>query len=95
MFTEAVKDPDAVQMLVHEDGLELPELAGRYHDRLEHDPSDLHAARRLAQDEERVRIGIFYKNPSLPRYEETRHLPAHTAEDRVAILNEELDRYAI
>jgi 2-oxoglutarate ferredoxin oxidoreductase subunit beta len=95
MFEEAVRDPDAVQLLVHPDGLDVEALHKRYQDRVVHDPSDLDGARRLAQDESKPRIGIFYRNEALPRYEETRHVPHHTAEDRVDLLNEELDRYAV
>ena len=60
-----------------------------------HDPSNLHEARRLADTNDRIRLGVFYRNPKIPRYEELRRLPAHTAEERVALLNEELDRYAV
>jgi 2-oxoglutarate ferredoxin oxidoreductase subunit beta len=95
MFGDAPKNPDSVQLLVHENGLDVESLASRYQDRVVHDPSDLEGARRLAQIEDKVRIGIFYRNESLPRYEETRQVPVHTAVERVALLNEELDRHAI
>jgi hypothetical protein len=95
MFGDAPKNPDSVQLLVHENGLDIKDLESRYSDRIPHDPSDLDAARRLAQDEDKVRIGILYRDESLPVYEETRHVPVHTAEDRVALLSEELDRHAI
>ena len=95
IFGDAPKNPESVQLLVHEDGLDVEALRSRYEDRVVHDPADLDEARRLAQDEDRVRIGILYRNESLPRYEETRHLPVHTAAERVALMNEELDRHAI
>jgi 2-oxoglutarate ferredoxin oxidoreductase subunit beta len=95
IFEDATKNPDSVQLLVHEDGLDVEALESRYKDRIVHDPSDLDEARRLAQDEDKVRIGILYRNASQPRYEETRHVPVHTAAGRVALLNEELDRHAI
>ncbi|HSM09370.1 MAG TPA: thiamine pyrophosphate-dependent enzyme [Gemmatimonadota bacterium] len=95
MFGDAPKNPDSVQLLVHENGLDVEALASRYQDRVVHDPSDLDEARRLAQHEDKVRIGIFYRNEALPRYEETRQVPVHTAAERVALLNEELDRHAI
>ncbi|MEN8144282.1 MAG: thiamine pyrophosphate-dependent enzyme [Gemmatimonadota bacterium] len=95
MFGDAPKNPDSVQLLVHENGLDIKELESRYEDRVVHNPSDLDAARRLAQNEDKVRIGILYRDESVPVYEETRHVPAHTAEDRVAILSQELDHHAI
>ena len=95
MFGDAPKNPDSVQLLVHEDGLDLEVLESRYQDRVRHDPSDLDEARRIAQDEDKVRIGILYRNELLPRYEQTRHVAVRTASEKVAILNEEFDRYAV
>lgn len=95
MFGDAPKNPDSVQLLVHEDGLDIKVLESRYQDRVRHDPSDLDAARRIAQDEEKVRIGILYRNAALPTYEETRRVSAQTATEKIAILNEEFDRHAI
>jgi hypothetical protein len=60
-----------------------------------HDPRDLDAARRLAGDGEKIRLGVFYRNENLPRYEETRRVEHRTADERVKLLEEELDRYAV
>jgi hypothetical protein len=49
----------------------------------------------LAELTDKIRIGIFYRNEEKPRYEDLRKLPVHTAEERVVLLNEELDRYAV
>lgn len=95
LYDEAVKHPELVQMLVHPDGLDVEGLEKRYSDRLVHDPSDLDAARALAEAEFPMRLGIFYRNESLPRYEETRHQPVFTAQEKIDILNAELERYAI
>ncbi len=95
IYDEAVRKPDVVEMLVHDDGIHVKELDDIYQHRLVHDPRDLHGARRLAETTDRVRIGIYYRNEDLPRYEDIRRLPAHTAEERVKLLNEELDRYAV
>jgi 2-oxoglutarate ferredoxin oxidoreductase subunit beta len=95
LFEEAVTNPDRIEMLVHPDGLEMPELAGTYKDRVYHDPSDLDAARRFAEDQSMVRLGIFFRDESRPRYEETRHLPTLTAEEKLNVLEQEFDRYAV
>lgn len=95
LFEEAVTNPDRIEMLVHPDGVEVPELAGTYKDRVFHDPSDIDAARRYAEDQSMVRIGVYFRDESRPRYEETRHLPTLTAEDKLNVLEQEFDRYAV
>ncbi len=95
IYDEAVRSPDAIELLVHDDGVHVPDLDQIYKNHLIHNPRDLDAARRLARPSGRVRLGVFYRNEDLPRYEELRELPAHTAEERVKLLNEELDRYAV
>jgi 2-oxoglutarate ferredoxin oxidoreductase subunit beta len=95
VYEEAVRKPDVVEMLIHDDGIHVPELDDVYKHRLIHDPRDLDVARSYAEVTDRVRLGIFYKNENRPRYEDLRRLPAYTAEERVKLLNEELDRYAV
>jgi 2-oxoglutarate ferredoxin oxidoreductase subunit beta len=95
IYDEAVRKPDVIEMLIHDDGIHIPDLDQIYQNQIVHDPKNLHEARRLAEDFDRVRIGVFYKNEDAPRYEELRRLPAHTAEERVVLLNQELDRYAV
>jgi hypothetical protein len=75
--------------------VEVPERAGIYQDRVAHDPSDIDAARRYAEDQSVVRIGVYFRDESRPRYEETRHLPTLTAEEKLNVLEEEFDRYAV
>jgi 2-oxoglutarate ferredoxin oxidoreductase subunit beta len=95
LFEEAIRDPSRVELLVHERGIDLPDLHALYTDRRHHDPSDLDAARRLAEDAGRVRLGIFYRNESRPRYQVTRHVQPHSVEDRLRFLNREFDRHAV
>ncbi len=82
-------------MLVHEDGVHVPELDRIYTHQRVHDPSDLEEARRLAEPGERLRLGVLYRNETLPRYEETRQLPSFTADQKIELLNAEFDRYAV
>jgi len=49
----------------------------------------------LAEKTDRIRVGVFFRDESRPRYEETRHLPLHTTDEKMGILNEELDKYAV
>jgi hypothetical protein len=95
VYEEAVRKPDLIELMVHDDGVNLPELDELYKNRVVHDPRDLNEARRLAEFGDRVRLGVFYKNEELPRYEDIRRLRTFTAEEKVKLLNEEFDRYAV
>ena len=97
VFDEWRSNPDTVRLLVHEDGVPAdPPVAKMYRNHVEHDPSDLDQARRLAADVERIPIGLLYRNAEAPRYEEftTRGLGMST-EEKLAALERELDRFAI
>ncbi len=95
IFQLAVRKPELVELLVHDDGVVVPELDRTYEHQLFHDPSDIESARRLAADSERIRLGVFYRDPARARYDLIRRPVARTAADRVRLLNEELDRYAV
>ena len=62
---------------------------------VDHDRTDINAARKLAAATDKLRIGIYYQNSSAPTYEEIRRVPKYTAEEKVELLNKELDRYAV
>jgi 2-oxoglutarate ferredoxin oxidoreductase subunit beta len=94
-FIDAVRDRSLMELLVHEDGLDVPQLASLYTTQRRHDPSDLHAARRLAEDGDVIRAGIFYRDPSRPQYDQTRRQTARTAQEKIALLEKEFDRYAV
>lgn len=95
LYQQAVRDPARITLLVHDDGVAVPELAKIYRNQLSHDPRDLDAARRLAEVSDGVYLGIFFRDPSRPRYEELRRVPPRTASERITLLNAELDRYAV
>jgi len=88
-------NPDNVEILTHENGINADGIDD-YKKRVTHDPLDLNGARALADDSAgKVRLGLFYQNATFPRYEETRHLPVYTAEEKIEKMNLELDRYAV
>jgi 2-oxoglutarate ferredoxin oxidoreductase subunit beta len=95
LFANLVQNPDEVELLEHENGITLPQLEGRFKHRVRHDPADIDQARRLAEAGDRVRLGIFFRDQSRPRYEDLRALRHRSAEERITILNEELDRHAV
>lgn len=95
IYAEAVKKPALIELLVHDDGVTVPEIEGIYKQHVRHDPQDLHAARRLAEDHTPIRLGVFFRDPSRTRYEEIRRVAPKTAQERIALLNAEFDRYAV
>jgi 2-oxoglutarate/2-oxoacid ferredoxin oxidoreductase subunit beta len=95
IYSAAVKKPAMIEMLVHDDGVVVPELNGIYKHITPHDPRDLDGARRLAEDTSNVKLGVLFRDPSRPRYEDVRRVPPRTADERLQRLNVELDRYAV
>ncbi len=70
---EYLHDPQRVLLLHHENGLEIdPELAKRYTNMQEHDPSNLNRAREVASGTDPIPVGILYRNDEVPLYEEIR-----------------------
>jgi 2-oxoglutarate ferredoxin oxidoreductase subunit beta len=94
LFQDAVQDPARVEILTHDDGIrdETTEQIHPHH--IPHDPSDLDTARMLAE-EGGMKLGLFFQDASRPRYDQTRRLPAATAESRIAVLEREFDRHAV
>ncbi len=95
IFEEAVREPDLIESLIHDDGVWVKGLDQIYEHTFYHDPQDLNTARALAEPSDRLRLGIFYRNEDMPVYEDIRGLPSYTADERVRTLNKELDRYAV
>jgi len=95
IFDVAVRDPDLVELMVHPSGVVVPELDRILKNKVQHDPADLDEARRLAEPDGKIRLGVFYRNEALPVYEDTRAVPPRSASEKVALLGAELDRYAV
>jgi 2-oxoglutarate ferredoxin oxidoreductase subunit beta len=95
LFEAAMRDPSLVELMVHPDGVLVPGLDRLFKNQVPHDPSDLDAARRLAEPDGKIRLGVFYRNEAVPAYEDIRRVPAHTAADKTRLLHAELDRYAV
>jgi 2-oxoglutarate ferredoxin oxidoreductase subunit beta len=95
MYDQAVKQPDVVEILTHPEGIVVDGLDKIYKNQVRHDPADIHAARELAQEVQAIRLGLFFRDESNPRYEETRSLPKRTAREKMDLLNEDFDRYAV
>jgi 2-oxoglutarate ferredoxin oxidoreductase subunit beta len=96
-FEPYVKDPKRTLLLKHRDGLQLSEaLARTYSNNREHDPSNLAAAREAATQVDPIPVGILYRNPAVPCYEDLRRTDKlRTAEFIRAGLEAELDKFTI
>lgn len=93
-----VKDPDAITVLNHENGIALDEKQlAKFRNVVTHDPSDLVKAREVAEIvNETVPIGLFYQNKTAYRYDEYgTHNLGISSENRVRAINELMDRYAV
>ena len=66
-------DPSRILVLTHQNGLRASEgLAKVYRNQREHDPADLNRAREIAADIDNIPVGILYRNPEVPCYEDLR-----------------------
>ncbi len=92
-----VMDPNKIELLCHENGLKPSEnLRKVYKNQLEHDPRDIHRAREIASmDGDTIPVGILYRNPDVPCYEETRQ-PSVLRTNELIRQNfeKELDKYS-
>jgi 2-oxoglutarate ferredoxin oxidoreductase subunit beta len=73
-FEPWIKNPEKTLLLHHEHGLRLsPALAKVYKNQQEHDPANLNRAREIASSADPIPVGILYRNPEVPCYEDVRH----------------------
>jgi 2-oxoglutarate ferredoxin oxidoreductase subunit beta len=97
IFTSLLNDPKNIMLLRHEKGMQVSDAVARlYPTHDNHDPSDLNRARELAEREDRVPVGILYRNDRVARYEETRRPKrAPSWEQNKAVLEEAFDKFGI
>jgi 2-oxoglutarate/2-oxoacid ferredoxin oxidoreductase subunit beta len=92
-----MNDPNRVQILRHADGLQPSAgLSKIYKNQLEHDPINIDRAREIASQTDDIPVGILYRNPSVPCYEDLRRSDRLvTPEWTRSGLNAELDKYTV
>ncbi len=92
-----LQDPERVQLLHHANGLQISQGISRvYKNQVEHDPMDIHRAREIASNSDTIPVGILYRNPDVPCYEDTRHSGAlRTVEAIKKNFNAELDKFSV
>jgi 2-oxoglutarate ferredoxin oxidoreductase subunit beta len=90
-------DPDRIQMLHHENSLQLSSgVSSVYKNQLVHDPLDMNRAREIAGSEDLIPVGILYQNRDIPRYEETRQTGVLRTTDTIRKgFEAELDKYSV
>ncbi|HET7372666.1 MAG TPA: hypothetical protein VFJ20_04750, partial [Gemmatimonadaceae bacterium] len=66
-----------------------------YKGRRAHDPHDINTARQLADDAGSIRLGVFFRDENRPCYDEIRRVRKVSANERLALIEQELDRYAV
>jgi len=96
-FDEAVRNPSKTRILVHGDGLRLkPELSRIYRNQETHDPLDMARAFALASLTDEIPVGVLYRDPSVPCYEDLREAERPSTPDLVrTVLDEEFDKVTI
>jgi 2-oxoglutarate ferredoxin oxidoreductase subunit beta len=97
MFEPWVHDPQRMLMLTHEDGIQVsPALQKIYRNQIVHDPSDINRAREIASSEDPIPVGILYRNPSVPCYEDLRRAGMlRTADSIKTSLEAEFDKFTV
>ncbi|MDH5367769.1 MAG: thiamine pyrophosphate-dependent enzyme [Cyclobacteriaceae bacterium] len=89
---------DAFYLIKNNDGIVLDENAEKtFKNSVEHDHTDINAARNLAEDENgKFYLGLLYQNKDADCYDDYgAHNMGFTAEQKMEVLNEELDKRAI
>ena len=77
MFEPWVHDPQKMLMLTHPDGVRMSAALQKiYRNEQTHDPSDINRAREVASIDDPIPVGILYRNPEVPCYEDLRHAGA-------------------
>lgn len=97
VFTSLLSDPKNILFLKHENGIQPSEMVSKlYTTQLEHDPSNLNRAREIAEMDDKVPVGILYRNPEIARYEDVRK-PARSSswEQRKAMLDATFEKFSI
>jgi 2-oxoglutarate ferredoxin oxidoreductase subunit beta len=97
VFDPWMNDTQRTLILTHDRGIRpSPAIAKLYRNQREHDPSDLNRAREIASDIDPIPVGILYREPAVPCYEDIRR-PAvrRTPEIVRAGLEAEFDKVTV
>lgn len=97
VFGEFQDDPSRLLLLQHENGIPVDEnIAKMFKTQREHDPSDMSAARDIAEDQSLMPVGLLYHNPDAPVYDDTSSYGRDMSDEQKIIgINKALDAFAI
>ena len=97
MFEPWMQDPLKTLLLTHENGLQLsPGVSKVYKNQERHDPSNINRAREIASSQDPIPVGILYRNPEIPCYEELRNAGQQRSSRYIkAGLEAEFDKFTI
>jgi 2-oxoglutarate ferredoxin oxidoreductase subunit beta len=84
-------------MLTHENGIQVsPALQKTYRNRIEHDPADINRAREISSSDDPMPVGILYRDPAVPCYEDLRRAGMlRTAGSIRTSLEAEFDKFTV
>lgn len=84
-------------LLHHKDGVGIsPDLAKIYRNKEEHDPSNRNRAREIASTYDPMPVGVLYRNPQMPCYEDLRKPDRfYTPAIVKRVLEREFDKFTI
>lgn len=90
-------DPDRILLVNHERGLRASATLSKvYKNLVVHDPLNIDRAREIASSTDPIPVGILYRNPDVPCYEDVRHAgQLRTTELIEKGLNAELDKFTV
>jgi 2-oxoglutarate ferredoxin oxidoreductase subunit beta len=94
---ELTSNKEAMSYMHHENGINVSEdIAKTFKSESVHDPSDLLAARKLAMEDDKIYMGLFYQDKQAPRYDEygASNL-GFTIQQKKEALEKELDKFAV
>lgn len=97
-FCKPLQDnPSKFVLLNHQDGIPLDDAVKRvFPDQVEHDPADWLGAMKLARDEEKLPLGLLYRDPDAVVYEDHSAQGLETSdEEKLAAINKALDSFSI
>jgi 2-oxoglutarate ferredoxin oxidoreductase subunit beta len=92
-----LNDTQKTLLLTHADGVRPSAAIGKlYRNQQEHDPADIDRAREIASCDDPLPVGILYRNPRVPCYEEIRHAGLRRTPEAVRSgLEAEFDKFTV
>lgn len=97
VFDVIRKNSAGILLMTHPDGIEVDDVVKKqFKNQVEHDPADLAEARALADTEDKVPIGLFYRNAAADRYDKyTQRGLGLRPSAKIEAIDKVLDRFQI